>query len=89
MMLTVRSIYNLTVFALSTAALGIVIDFVNDTNNLIINSAPKAMQNLKEILLPPLSNLQVFVFCFDLFVALYYVYHWPLWNKFKKRLVYY
>lgn len=89
MLLKIKSAYNLAVLALSTVAMGIVIDFVTETNKLIINSSPKAMLNLKEILLPPLTNLQIFVFCFDFFVTIYYVYHWPIWNKFKKKFVYY
>lgn len=34
-------------------------------------------------------NLQVFIFCFDTLVALYYVYNWPVWNTFKTKYVYY
>ena len=47
------------------------------------------MVNLHEILLPPLINLQVFIFAFDVCVALYYVYNWPIWDGIKKRFVYY
>lgn len=89
MLLLIKSTFNMVVLALSSVALGVVVDFVNETNKLIIKSSPKAMVDLKEIVLPPLINLQVFVFLFDFFVALYYFYHWPLWNKFKRRFVYY
>jgi hypothetical protein len=47
------------------------------------------MLNLKEILLPPLLNLQIFIFIFDAVVALYYIYNWPIWDGIKKKFVYY
>ena len=89
MLLLIKSSYNLIVLAFSASALGVVVDYVNDTYALNVHSSPKAMMNLHEVLLPPLINLQVFVFLFDFFVALYYVYYWPIWNRFKKRFVYY
>lgn len=44
---------------------------------------------MQEIFLPPLINLQVFVFVFDTLVTLYYAYQWPLWDKVKQKFVYY
>jgi len=57
MLLLIKSIYNLLVLAISTAALVVLVGYVKDTYDLNIPSSPKAMLNLKEILLPPLLNL--------------------------------
>jgi len=89
MLLLIKSIYNLLVLAISTGALVVLVGYVKETYDLSINSSPKAMLNLKEILLPPLLNLQIFIFIFDAFVALYYIYNWPVWDRFKKRFVYF
>ena len=89
MLLLIKSVYNLIVLAISTAALAVLVGYTKDTYDLNITSSPKAMLNLKEILLPPLLNLQIFIFIFDAFVALYYVYNWPCWDTIKKRFVYY
>lgn len=89
MLLLIKSVYNLTVLVLSIVAFSLVSNFVFDTETLQLPSSPKALINLQEIFLPPLTNLQVFVFLFDLFVALYFMYQWPLWDRFKAKFVYY
>lgn len=89
MLLLTKSSYNLIVCALSIVAFIIVVNFVNSTEDLRLPSSPKALVNLQEVFLPPLTNLQVFVFIFDLCIALYYVYNWPLWDSFKSKFVYY
>ena len=89
MLLLVKSTYNLIVLALSITAFSLVGNFVKGTETLQLPSSPKALINLQEIFLPPLTNLQVFVFLFDLCVALYFVYQWPVWDKIKAKFVYY
>jgi hypothetical protein len=89
MLLLIKSSFNLLVLALSLTTLSIVLSFVTSTESLKLTSAPKAMLNLQEIFLPPLINLQVFVFVFDLLVAAYYVYNFPVWDKIKSRFVYF
>lgn len=89
MLLLIKSAFNMIVAVLSAAALGIVVSYVRTTYDLQVESSPKAMVNLHEVLLPPLVNLQLFVFLFDAVVALYYIYHWPMWDKIKKNFVYY
>jgi hypothetical protein len=85
----IKSIHNLLATILAIVALAFTVMFVNETRDLDLTSSPKALVNLHEIYLPPLVGLQVFIFMFDLTVCLYYMYHWPLWNGFKHRFVYY
>ena len=89
MLLLIKSAFNLLVLALSITTLSIVLTFVRNTEGLKLASAPKAMLNLQEIFLPPLVNLQVFIFVFDVLVAIYYMYNFPVWDKFKSRFVYF
>ena len=89
MLLLIKSSFNLIVLALSLTTLSLTLSFVSSTQSLLLTSAPKALLNLQEIFLPPLINLQVFVFVFDLLVAVYYVYNFPVWDRFKARLVYF
>jgi hypothetical protein len=89
MILLVKSGFNLFVLALSIAAFSIVKDFVSSTKDLKLPSSPKALVNIQEIFLPPLTNLQLFCFLFDLCVAIYYIYNWPLWDRVKSKFVYY
>ena len=89
MLLLIKTLFNMTVFALSSAGLGIVVGFVGNSETLKLSSAPKALVNLQEIFLPPLINLQSFVFAFDLIVALYYMYQLPCLDRIKQRFVYY
>ena len=89
MLLLIKSAFNLLVLALSITTLSIVLTFVRNTEGLKLASAPKAMLNLQEIFLPPLVNLQVFIFVFDVLVAIYYTYNFPVWDKFKSRFVYF
>ena len=74
MLLLIKSSFNLLVAALSAASLAVVVNFVQATQSLKLVSAPKALMNLQEIFLPPLMNLQGFVFAFDAIVAVYYIY---------------
>lgn len=74
LLLVVKSVFNITVLILSIIAFSLVKTFVKDTENLQLPSSPKALINLQEIFLPPLTNLQVFVFLFDLTIALYFMY---------------
>ena len=88
-MLYLKSTFNIFVLSLSIIAFSIVTNFVSSTKDLVVPSSPKALINLQEIFLPPLTNLQLFVFLFDTFVALYYVYQWPVWDRIKNKFVYY
>ena len=87
--LLVKASYNLFVLALSIIVLALVVSFVHDTEGLRLVTSPKALLNLQEIFLPPLINLQVFIFTFDAFVGLYYIYHFPCWDQIKHKFVYY
>jgi hypothetical protein len=89
MFLLIKSAYNLLVLAFSIVALSMVVNFVHNTETLKLNSAPKALLNLQEIFLPPLVNLQSFVFVFDALVGLYYIYNFPCWDSIKNKFVYY
>ena len=89
MLLLIKSSFNLLVLGLSLTTLSLVLSFVSSTESLTLASAPKALLNLQEIFLPPLINLQVFVFVFDLLVAVYYIYNFPVWDKIKARFVYF
>lgn len=89
MLLLLKSSFNLLVFILSLINLTLVVTFVSKTQSLYLETSPKALVNLQEIYLPPLVNLQTFVFVFDSLVALYYVYQFPIWDKIKQRFVYY
>ncbi|CDW78560.1 UNKNOWN [Stylonychia lemnae] len=89
MLLFVKSTYNLIVLTLSVLNFCLVCKFISNTEALSIKSSPKALTNLQEIFLPPMLKLQSFVLLFDLFVGIYYIYQWPLWDKIKSKFVYY
>src|SRR5437879_3794177 len=89
MILWVKSFLNLVVLCVSIVSFALVVNILRLTEHSQLPSSPKALINLQEVYLPPLVDLQVFIFIFDLLVALYYIYHWPLWDKIKIKFVYY
>ena len=66
--------YNYIVLALSFLALYYTTVFVSQVELISLPFAPKATGDLKKVFLPPMKNMQLFVFMFDISVALYYVY---------------
>eukprot|EP00347_Sterkiella_histriomuscorum_P009330 403341622 len=54
-----------------------------------MKTSPKALSNLQEIFLDPITRLQTFVFIFDALVAVYFIYHWSFWDKIKNKFVYF
>ena len=65
-----QTIFSFVVLGLSIAALTLSLNFVKETHNLILPDSPKATLDLQKVFLPPIKSMQLFVFFFDLFVAL-------------------
>jgi hypothetical protein len=79
-------IYNYTVFVISMFALIATLRFCHTTADITLPFAPKATAELHKVYIPPMSNMQIFVFLFDFCVALYYTTQWPIWDNLKKKL---
>jgi len=60
-------------------------NYFNDVSQTYLTDAPKATVSLQDVYLPPMKNMQIFVFIFDSLVALYYVYQMPYWDFIKNK----
>ena len=81
----VYTILSFTVLLLSILALHFVSDFTHQIDGLILPDSPKALNDLKKVFCPPMKSMQTLVFSFDLILALYYVFQWPLLDGLKRR----
>ncbi len=72
-------------FTISLLALISTMSFVDSVQVTYLEDAPKATLSLHKVFLPPMKNMQIFVFIFDSLFALYYVYQWPAWDCVKNK----
>lgn len=72
-------------FVVSLLAMILTLKFVDDVQSTYLVDAPKATLSLHKVYLPPMKNMQIFVFIFDTLVALYYVYQMPFWDFVKDK----
>ena len=79
------SLFSWATFIVSLIALILTLSFVNDVSNTYLEDAPKATLSLHKVFLPPMRSMQIFVFIFDLLIALYYVYQMPFWDFVKQK----
>ena len=84
-MYIVYTILSFTVLIISILALVYVEDFTSKIDGLILPESPKALNDLKKVFCPPMSSMQTLVFSFDLILALYYVFQWPLLDGLKRK----
>ena len=87
--LALLSVYNSAVLAISLCALLATEHFCTHADDITLPLAPKATGELHKVFIPPMKNMQIFVFCFDLGVALYYLYQWPIWDSLKAKFPYF
>ncbi len=66
--------YNYLVLLLSFLALYYTTAFISHVEVISLPVASKATGDLRKVFLPPMKNMQLLVFMFDISVALYYVY---------------
>jgi hypothetical protein len=72
--------YAFATFIISLLALIFTLKFVNTTQTIYLEDAPKATLNLHKVYLPPMKDMQIFVFVFDLLAGLYYVFQMPIFD---------
>ena len=85
----VKATYRVLDFIFSCTVLGLVVEYTNTVQDTNIPESPKALYISQKILTPPLVGLQVFLFLFNFFIALYSIYALPWWDRWKKRFEYY
>jgi hypothetical protein len=78
-------LFSWATFAVSLVALLMTMSFVSSVQDTYLEDAPKATLSLHKVFLPPMKNMQIFVFIFDSLVALYYVYQLPMWDFVKSK----
>lgn len=79
------SLFYWVTFIVSLLALILTLSFVGNVQATYLEDAPKATLSLQKVYLPPMKNMQIFVFIFDTLAALYYIYQMPFWDFIKDK----
>ena len=85
-LLTLVAIWNYTVLLISIFALIATLRFCNNVDEIYLPMAPKATADLHKVFIPPMRNMQIFVFVFDICVAFYITTMLPVFDGIKKKL---
>jgi len=87
-LLLALAFYAFATFIVSLLALIFTLKFVNTTQTIYLEDAPKATLNLHKVYLPPMKDMQIFVFVFDMLVGLYYFFQMPLFDFIRNHFVF-
>ena len=83
-LLWLLTIISFATWLISLLALIITNKFAVDSK-IYLPGAPKATGDLHKVFLPPMLNMQTFIFLFDSLIAFYYVYQLPCWDRVKNK----